>query len=465
MKGIVAKPQSVYVCQSCGVSYPKWRGQCEGCSQWNTLSLEHAVPKAKSSGNETIAFQGIQGVEEEVSFARIVTGKGEFDRVCGGGLVGGSVTLVAGDPGIGKSTLLLQVAGIVARQIPTFYISGEESVSQVRLRAQRLGLENTPLQIASTTVLEDFLPTLEKVPLGPLGDAHPRALVILDSIQTVISREVQAPAGSLSQIRECLHHLLGLAKSRNISVLIVGHITKDGMIAGPKTLEHMVDTVLYFEGERTSPYRLLRTRKNRFGATDEIGVFDMTDKGLQEVSNPSALFLSHRNHDIPGACIYAGLEGSRPMLLEIQALSTVSFLTNPRRSVVGWDGNRLSMVLAILEARCGLSFANKDVFLSVLGGLRITEPAADVAVALAILSCLKKRPLPHDAVAFGEMGLTGEIRPVPYTELRLKEAEKLGFTKAFIPYNKHRGQKGDAGTALSLYPIKEVKDLELWFKN
>jgi len=444
--------KKAYVCQQCGSVTPKWKGKCDECHQWDTLVAETV---SVSLPTDTIhAFETLSQADEH-QFPRLSTGMAEFDRVCGGGIVAGSVSLVAGDPGIGKSTLLLQLAGMMAPKTAVVYVSGEESSAQIRLRAKRLGLQDANVHIISTNQLDTVLPMIPKVLIpGVL-----RGFIIIDSIQTMMLKSAGATPGTLGQIRECINTLITLAKSTGLAIMVVGHITKDGMIAGPKVLEHMVDTVLYFEGDNNRPYRLLRTIKNRFGATHEVGVFDMVSGGLREVTNPSALFISPRQQEIPGSCIFAGMEGTRPLLVECQALSTPSFLASPRRSVVGWDSNRLSMILAVLEARCQLCFSKKDVFLTVLGGIRITEPAADLCVALALLSCLKKRPLPKRAIAFGEIGLTGEIYPTAFGEHRLREAEQLGFSHVFMP------DSTLSTHSMTLSSLNHVKDLDLWFRS
>lgn len=401
-----------------------------------------------------IAFALLSAKEEDEA-PRVPTGIQEIDRVCGGGLVAGSVTLIAGDPGIGKSTLLLKLAAMLSRKTRVAYVSGEEGTGQIKMRAKRMGIGDAAVELVGTCNLSAVLTAIRGAWLEKKGAPKPKnpestpsislpGFLVIDSIQTMSSTRVDGVPGTLSQVRECAHELVKFAKESHIPVMIVGHITKEGMIAGPKVLEHMVDTVLYFEGERGHPYRILRTVKNRFGPTDEIGVFDMTERGLEEVANPSVLFLSQRKQGVPGACVFSGMEGTRPLLVEIQALTTQSFLASPRRAVVGWDGNRMSMVLAVLEARCQINFSQKDVFLSVLGGLRITEPAADLCVALALLSCLKRKPIPHDIVAFGELGLTGEARPVSHSEQRFREAGKLGFTKVFAPSSRPSSEKAPA---------------------
>jgi DNA repair protein RadA/Sms len=355
----------------------------------------------------------------------MVTGIQEFDRALGGGLVQGAAILVGGDPGIGKSTLLLQAAGAFANNShKVIYISGEEATNQIKGRAERLGLRDSNVLLATETNLRDILTTLEQ---------ERPAVAIIDSIQTMWADHVESAPGSVSQVRACAHELTTFAKRRNVAILLVGHVTKDGQIAGPRVVEHMVDTVLYFEGERGHQFRILRAVKNRFGASDEIGVFEMRREGLAEIANPSALFLSDRDKDVPGSMVFAGIEGTRPVLVEVQALVAPSSLGTPRRAVVGWDSGRLSMLIAVLEARCGISLAGQDVYLNIAGGLKVSDPAADLAVATALLSAHSGQPAPADAVAFGEISLSGSVRTVNQTEPRLKEAEKLGFTCAYTP--------------------------------
>ncbi len=434
------KKTTHFVCQNCGAVYARWAGKCDACGEWNTIQ-EEAIPTSDSptatggQNGRKIDFADLRGAPEIVF--RLKTGIGELDRVCGGGLVPGSVILVGGDPGIGKSTLLLQAVASLTKGVnkqgsPTrcSYISGEESVDQVRLRAMRLGLSDNPVELASETHIRDIVATLD-TPEAP-------DIVIIDSIQTMYADTVESAPGTVAQVRSCGHELIRLAKKRGFVLFLVGHVTKEGTLAGPRVLEHMVDTVLYFEGDRGHHFRILRSVKNRFGATDEIGVFEMTDKGLEEVANPSALFLADRQGHVSGSCVFAGIEGSRPLLVEIQALVAPMTGTNPRRAVVGWDTNRLNMLLAVLETRCGISLATKDIFLNVAGGLKLTEPAVDLAAIMAVLSNAFDHPLPSDMVFFGEIGLSGEIRNVPASDLRLKEAKKLGFTKALVPPNKNR---------------------------
>ncbi len=381
---------------------------------------------------------------EEAPPPRTYCGIAELDRVLGGGMVAASATLVGGDPGIGKSTLLLQAAAAFARSgVKTIYVSGEEATAQVRLRAQRLELGDAPVQLAAATNLRDILTTLETEKPG---------LAIIDSIQTMWSDQVDSAPGSVSQVRAAAHELTAFAKRRGISVVLVGHVTKEGQIAGPRVVEHMVDTVLYFEGERGHQFRILRSVKNRFGAADEIGVFEMTGRGLQEVTNPSALFLSERGTPQPGSAVFAGIEGTRPVLVEFQALVAPTPHSQPRRSVVGWDGSRLAMILAVLESRCGIPFAGLDVYLNVAGGLKVTEPAADLAVAAALLSAREDSALPEAAVVFGEISLSGGLRPAPQTENRLKEAQKLGFTTAIAP----SGGKARASSGMTMSQMPDL---------
>lgn len=421
----MAKSSVKFICQECGTWHSKWAGKCEGCGTWNTLVEEVVQTKKTTPVSTTQAqFVSINSATEELP--RLLTGVNEFDRVCGGGLVPGSVLLVGGDPGIGKSTLLLQVVASFSHKSPCVYISGEEAVSQVRMRAKRLNVNhNQSLQLAATTNVQEIIQAIE---------SHPQKLevAIIDSIQTLTSEGVDSSPGTVSQVRACTHELITLAKKKNITVILVGHVTKEGIIAGPRVLEHMVDTVLYFEGDRNYHYRILRSVKNRFGPTDEIGVFEMTGTGLKEVLNPSALFLGNHEYPVSGSAIFGGMEGTRPILIEVQALVAPSYIATPRRTSVGWDASRLSMIIAVLETRCGLSFANKDVYLNIAGGLKINEPAADLAVAAALISSLTNVPSPKGSIFFGEIGLSGEVRAVHQADLRLKESQKLGFESAFF---------------------------------
>ena len=422
--------QKSFTCSACGASHARWSGQCDACGAWNTIveeaPLSASGPRSKSLGagrGRGVALVDL--ASEEAPPPRARSGMAELDRVLGGGLVAASAILVGGDPGIGKSTLLLQAAArFAAAGVATVYVSGEEASAQVRMRAQRLGLGTAPVRLAAETNLRDILTTL---------DAERPGLVIIDSIQTMWADNVDSAPGSVAQVRAAAHELTSFAKRRGTSVIMVGHVTKDGQIAGPRVVEHMVDCVLYFEGERGHQFRILRSVKNRFGPADEIGVFEMTGGGLSEVTNPSALFLSERGKPTPGSVVFAGIEGTRPVLCELQALVAPTPHAQPRRSVVGWDGSRLAMILAVLEARCGIPFAGLDVYLNVAGGLKITEPAADLAVACALLGAREDKSLPSDTVIFGEISLSGALRPVSQAENRLKEAQKLGFTSAIIP--------------------------------
>ncbi|SCA57542.1 DNA repair protein RadA homolog [Candidatus Terasakiella magnetica] len=456
----MAKTKTTFVCQSCGASYNKWQGQCTSCNEWNTLS-EEAAPEAIPKGmgvakGRKIEFVALEG--EEKTPPRKVTGIGEFDRVCGGGLVPGSVILVGGDPGIGKSTILLQVMATLSAKHDCAYISGEEAIDQVRLRARRLGHEKAKVKLASATNVRNILTTLE--------DEKPD-VVVIDSIQTLYIDTIDSAPGTVSQVRSSANELIRDAKRNGYVLFIVGHVTKEGTIAGPRVLEHMVDTVLYFEGDRGHQFRILRGVKNRFGATDEIGVFEMTEGGLQEVPNPSALFLSDRKGDVTGSCVFAGIEGSRPMLVEVQALLSPSALATPRRAIVGWDSSRLAMIMAVFDTRCGLGMGGNDVHLNIAGGLKVNEPAADLAVAAALASSLSGVAVPQETVIFGEIGLSGEVRAVGQTESRLKEAAKLGFTRAIIPERQKRGkkdkEKGLKDSGLEIWEIGHVQELLSFF--
>jgi DNA repair protein RadA/Sms len=425
----MAKAKSVYTCTECGASSPKWQGQCVGCGQWNTLveTVADTVPSGinryagLAGGGQLQDLSTIQPRDEP----RQATGIEEFDRVLGGGLVPGGVVLIGGDPGIGKSTLLLQaLARLAEAGQPVLYVSGEESSEQVALRARRLQLEPRGLRMLPEIGLEKILATLHKE--KPL-------VAVIDSIQTLYSEALQSAPGSVAQVRECAAQLTRLAKQTGVCVILVGHVTKEGALAGPRVLEHIVDTVLYFEGDTHSSFRLVRAVKNRFGAVNELGVFAMTDKGLRGVSNPSALFLSQHAQEVSGSCVMVTQEGTRPLLVEIQALVDAAHSPSPRRLTVGLDPQRLAMLLAVLHRHAGIVCFDQDVFVNAVGGVRIQEPAADLAVLLAIVSSLNNRPLPAKLVAFGEVGLAGEIRPAPRGQERLKEAAKLGFTHAFVP--------------------------------
>ncbi|HWD58998.1 MAG TPA: DNA repair protein RadA [Stellaceae bacterium] len=461
----MAKSQPRYACQECGAVYPKWAGRCEACGAWNSLveELPRSGPPKSLGGSgargSALDFVALSG--EERSTRRHLTGIAEFDRVCGGGLVPGSAILVGGDPGIGKSTLLLQAAAAIAASGGSAaYITGEEASDQIRLRARRLGVESAPVRLAVATSVRDIAASLDT--------ANPPQLAVIDSIQTMYLDTLDSAPGTVSQVRGAAQELIGLAKRRGFVLVLVGHVTKEGMIAGPRVLEHMVDTVLYFEGERGHQFRILRAVKNRFGATDEIGVFEMGDRGLAEVPNPSEMFLAERadaqegDGAVTGAAVFAGIEGTRPVLVEIQALVAPSLLGTPRRAVVGWDATRLAMIVAVLDARCGLSVGANDIYLNVAGGLRIGEPAADLAVAAALVSAMVESPVPADTVVFGEIGLSGRVRPVSHSDARLKEAAKLGFREAWMPAPAGgRGRKDRARSpdGIATTPIAYLSEL------
>jgi DNA repair protein RadA/Sms len=456
----MARDGAVYVCQACGAVQAKWSGQCPACGEWNTLVEEvqanrapGALKPTKGARRRGLEFETLEAETPEPP--RIVIGVSEFDRVCGGGVVPGSALLLAGDPGVGKSTLLLQVCANAAMGgAKVAYISGEEAVEQIRSRAARMGVAQAPVKLAAETALRD---TLEAV------RAEPFDLVVIDSIQTLWSDQLEAGPGSVAQVRACAGELVRLAKKKGVSVILVGHVTKEGQVAGPRVVEHMVDAVLSFEGERGYPFRILRAAKNRFGATDEIGVFEMGDAGLREVRNPSALFLGEGGERAAGAAVFAGIEGSRPVLVEFQALVAPSAYGTPRRAVVGWDSGRLAMVLAVLEARCGLGFGDRDVYLNVAGGLRINEPAADLAAAAALASSALETPLPQGCVVFGEISLSGEVRSVGRMEARMREAAKLAFDQALAPLAAAEGAPplAVAGAARLADAVRRIGD-DVW---
>ena len=433
----MAKQKISFVCQNCGAVHPRWSGRCDACGEWNSLVEEVAGtgvgtgPGRPLARGREIELVSLDGENEEAP--RVSTKVRELDRVTGGGFVRGSALLVGGDPGIGKSTLLMQASAALARAgHNVVYVSGEEAVAQVRLRAQRLGVADRPVRLAAETNVENIVTTLEAMETRP-------ALVVVDSIQTLWTEKVESAPGTVTQVRASAQAMIRYAKQSGATVVLVGHVTKEGAIAGPRVVEHMVDAVMQFEGEGRHHYRILRAIKNRFGPTDEIGVFEMGDKGLREVANPSELFLGERT-SAPGAAVFAGMEGTRPVLVEIQALVAPSSLGTPRRSVIGWDNARLSMVLAVLEAHCGVKLGQHDVYLNVAGGYRITEPAADLAVAAALVSSLASRPLPKNSVWFGEVSLSGAVRPVGHSIARMKEAGKLGFDLATAPKSKEPGR-------------------------
>src|SRR5215813_467216 len=469
------RQQARFVCQQCGAVHAKWTGRCEGCGAWNSLVEElpqEAPPQGLSKerrGGRTLGFVGLTG--PNMLPPRRQTGIAELDRVSGGGFVPGSAVLVGGDPGIGKSTLLLQAAAAIATSGRAAYVTGEEAIDQVRLRAERLGIAESPVLLAAASSVRDIVASLDR-------DDAPR-LVVVDSIQTMYLDTLESAPGTVSQVRGAAQELIRLAKRRGIVLILVGHVTKEGVIAGPRVLEHMVDTVLYFEGERGHQFRILRAVKNRFGATDEIGVFEMSDRGLVEVPNPSSLFLAGRPAagppafgvapenepvesnlgQISGSAVFAGMEGTRPVLVEVQALVAPAILGTPRRAVVGWDGTRLAMITAVLDTRCGLSVGANDIYLNVAGGLRIVEPAADLAVAAALVSARSEIPVPADTIVFGEIALSGEIRPVGHSEARLKEAAKLGFTEAWTPIRRGKRREAAIAAGFETAPIGHLKEL------
>ncbi|MFA5627334.1 MAG: DNA repair protein RadA [Thiohalomonadaceae bacterium] len=441
----MSKRKTVYSCTECGAQAPKWAGQCVECGAWNSMQESLAAPVPVRKGRHAgyagyagaavgVAVQSLQDVVSEET-SRLSTGSSEFDRVLGGGLVPGSVVLLGGDPGIGKSTLLLQTMAALAAQLRTLYVTGEESPQQVSMRAQRLGLDSGTVRLFTETRVEDILATAQQ--------EKPQVLVV-DSVQTVYTELLQSAPGSVAQVRESAAQLVRYAKHTGTALFLVGHVTKDGQLAGPRVLEHMVDTVLYFEGDAGSRYRAIRAFKNRYGSVNELGVFAMTDKGLKEVSNPSAIFLSRHDEEVAGSVVMVTIEGSRPMLVEVQALVDESHLANPRRVTVGLEHNRLAMLLAVLHRHGGVATYDQDVFVNVVGGMRVSETAADLATMLAVLSSLRNRPVPQGLVVFGEVGLAGEIRPVPNGQDRLREAAKHGFSRALVPMA-NRPKQGVAG--------------------
>lgn len=427
----MAKSKTVYICTACGQQSPKWTGQCPGCEAWNTLveSVAETTPQNRyQSLAKASPVRSLHEIES-ADVPRFSTGIGEFDRVLGGGLVSGGVVLIGGDPGIGKSTLLLQALASLAKTRKVLYVSGEESDAQIALRAERLGLMEPPASLADLRLFAEI--QLEKIQTA-IATEKP-SVAVIDSIQTVYSEALTSAPGSVAQVRECAAQLTRLAKQTGVTIILVGHVTKEGALAGPRVLEHIVDTVLYFEGDTQSSFRLIRAIKNRFGAVNELGVFAMTERGLRGVSNPSAIFLSQHEQTVPGSCVLVTQEGTRPLLVEIQALVDTSHVPNPRRLAVGLEQNRLAMLLAVLNRHAGIACFDQDVFLNAVGGVKITEPAVDLAVLLAINSSMRNKPLLKGLVTFGEVGLAGEIRPSPRGQDRLKEAAKLGFTHAIVP--------------------------------
>ncbi len=460
----MARSVAVFVCQKCGVIAPRWQGKCDGCHEWNTLQEEkptvgpkHVLtaslfsrprPNQRAASYGPVVFEKLHGAHEPVP--RLLSGLSEVDRVTGGGFVPGSVVLIGGDPGIGKSTLLLQVCASLARtQKSIVYISGEEALPQIRLRAGRLSLADQPVALATETHVEAIIGSLQE---------DPPAFVVIDSIQTMWTNTLDQAPGTVSQLRGSTQALVSFAKSHNVTLILVGHVTKDGQLAGPRVLEHMVDVVLSFEGDSARHFRILRTVKNRFGPTEEIGVFEMTSSGLSEVANPSALFLAGRDLFAPGTAVFAGLEGSRTLLFEIQALVAPSGLAMPRRAVVGWDSNRLAMILAVLEKHGRMKWGTYDIYLNVAGGLKITEPAADLAVIAALLSSISSVPVSPHTVYFGEVGLSGTVRPVGQVGARLREAHKLGFASAVIPDGPRSVSDGEEESMI-LKKVSHVRDV------
>ncbi len=421
----MAKPSTVFVCSNCGNESSKWFGRCPACNEWNTCYEEKVNLKSsgKSASKKTATTVKLDDVKKQ-DIVRTKTGFGELDRVLGGGLVKGSLTLLGGEPGIGKSTLILQICDKIKGEGQVLYVSGEESAQQIKIRADRLGIKNNDIVFLGETDIDVIEDAILKT--------NPK-LVIIDSIQTMYSDEITSGPGSVSQVREITARIMKMCKQEEITTIIIGHVTKDGNIAGPRVLEHMVDTVLYLEGERYFAYRILRGVKNRFGSTNEIGMFEMNDIGMCEISNPSSVLLSEKNENIAGSIVVASIEGTRPILVELQALTSTSVFGMPRRTANGIDYNRLTLLIAVLEKRTGLPLGNQDVYLNIVGGIKINEPALDLGIILAVSSSFKNIPIPNDVIAIGEVGLTGEVRSVNQIEKRIKEAEKLGFKKCIIP--------------------------------
>lgn len=446
----MAKIKSVYICSQCGYESPKWYGKCPSCNEWNTMN-EEIVDKSSSTVQKTkrvskytrpVSINSIDTTDEQ----RYFTGSKELDRVLGGGIVKGSLVLLGGDPGIGKSTILLQMCDNLGNELKILYVSGEESRRQLKLRAERLGVNNENTFIMTETDIEVIVEEIK---------TEKPDLVMIDSIQTMNLTALNSSPGSVTQVRECTNLLMHTSKGLDIPIIVVGHVNKEGSIAGPKVLEHIVDAVLYFEGDKQMSYRILRAVKNRYGSTNEIGVFQMTDKGLTEVENPSMMLLSGRPHNVSGSCVACTMEGTRPLLAEIQALVSTSGYGNPRRMSTGYDYNRLALIIAVLEKRAGYYFSNSDTYVNIVGGLRLDEPAIDLSVAISLISSLKDVPIPENALAFGEIGLGGEIRSVANAQARINEASRLGFTKIILPYHNLKNVSSDTAT---LYGVKNVRE-------
>lgn len=447
----MSRTKPAYVCSACGAVASKWAGQCADCGAWNTLVESVRAAAGSSRGGYTGQLSEVRLLPEveEAQDPRMPTGVSEMDRVLGGGLVPGAVILIGGDPGIGKSTLLLQLAVGLQAQLPALYVAGEESLQQIALRARRLGLPSAPLALVSETAVERII---------ACAQARRPGLMVIDSIQTMYTEQLPGAPGSVGQVRESTAQLVRFAKQSGVIVVLIGHVTKDGALAGPRVLEHMVDTVLSFESDPGGRYRMLRATKNRFGAVNELGVFAMTDAGLKEVAHPSAIFLSRQDQSAAGSVVTCVREGSRPLLLEVQALVDDSPLANPRRLTVGLEHNRLALLLAVLHRHGDVPLFNQDVFLNVVGGIRVNETAADLPVAAVVVSSLRNRPIPSETVIFGELGLSGEVRPVPYGEERLREAAKHGFTRALVPLA-NRPRRGAGIGTMDVQGVRHLADL------
>lgn len=446
----MAKSKSVYVCSECGYQSPKWLGKCPSCNQWNTMEeeIENTSSKPLSKSSSVSKVMALDEITTDVE-KRISTGINEFDRVLGGGIVYGSLILLSGDPGIGKSTILLQICQYLGKNSKVLYVSGEESANQIKMRANRLNVTTDNLYILTQTDVSEIVDAVK---------SNKPDIVIIDSIQTMVYEEIGSSAGSVTQVRECTNIFMHTAKGLGIPIIIVGHVNKDGAIAGPKVLEHIVDTVLYFEGEKNYSYRILRGVKNRFGSTNEIGVFEMTGEGLKEVLNPSLMMISGRPKNTSGTCVACVMEGSRPILAEVQGLVCATGFGTPRRMSTGFDYNRMNMLLAVLEKRCGYYFNNMDAYINVIGGLRLDEPAADLTVSLALVSSLKEKAVGDKVLAFGEVGLAGEIRAVSHCEQRVQEAYRLGFEKCIIPFHNYKSLSKDLKINVDIVPARNIRD-------